>query len=192
MSTIKLMLNKSLMTLVILCITLLASTAMASIMNGDFSAGGMDWNPIGSPDVGVSFPGGGGNPGGYARFESSFYNTGGSSCFMQTFTCGDPDQGTECTIEFDYYLTPIDAAPGTARLIVIIDGISSVIANQATTGWNTVSYVVPCGIHIIEFCFIVDPDNNAWEAGIDNVTSVCTGGVPNEAMQWNGIKSIYR
>lgn len=192
MYSFTLMLKKSLTVLIVLSISLLASTAMADIMNGEFDGGPTDWNPNSDLGLGISFPAAGGNPGAYALLESAFSNTGGSACIMQTFICGDPSQGTECTIGFDYFLNPIDAAPGTARLIVIIDGITSVVVDHGTQGWNSVSYVVPCGSHTIQFCLVVDPENNAWQAGIDNVQSECTGGVPNETFRWNSIKSIYR
>ncbi len=192
MSTFTLMQKKSLTALMVLGITLFAVSAMADVMNGDFSNGGMDWTVLPDPGFGASFPAAGGNPDGYALLESAFQNPGGRVCILQTFICGDPDQGTECTIGFDYFLTPIDAAPGSGRLMVVIDGIVSVVADHPTQGWNFVSYVVPCGLHTLQFCLEVDPQNNAWQAGIDNVRSECTGGVPNEARHWDGIKSLYR
>ena len=184
--------NKPIIACIVLSISLLTGVALADVMNGDFANGVADWNPTADLGLGVSFPAAGGTPDAYALLESGFQNDGGRACILQTFICGDPSQGTECTIGFDYFLTPIDAAAGSGRLIVIIDGIESVVVDHGTQGWNFVSYVVPCGPHTIQFCLEVDPVNNAWQAGIDNVRSECTGSVPNEALQWDGIKSFYR
>ena len=171
---------------------LLAVPAMADIIDGDFENGGVDWNGNADPGLGVSFPPGGGNPGGYARLESAFQNNGGQACILQTFMCGDPTVGTECTIGFDYKLTPIDADPGTARIIVAIDGVTDVVVDMETPGWEFVSYVVPCGLHVIEICLQVDPENNSWVACIDNVRAECTGEVPETPSSWSRVKGLYR
>jgi len=192
MSTFTLLQKISLTALLVLGTTLIAISAMADVLDGDFENGGGDWQVFADPGFSASFPAAGGNPGGYARLYADFPNVGGSVCIMQTFLCGDPDQGTECTIGFDYNLTLIDAAAGSARIIVVIDGISSVVVDHATSDWEFVSYVVPCGPHTIEICLEVDPEHNMWQACIDNVRAECTGGVPTEAQHWDGIKSLYR
>jgi len=187
-----LMKKQSLTLITVILLSLVASTAMADIMDGDFSNGGGDWTVSADPGFSATFPGTGGIPGAFARLYADFPNTGGQVCISQTFMCGDVDQGTECTVGFDYILTPIDANQGSARIIVIIDGFVSVVVDHATADWESVSYVVPCGQHTIEICLEVDPDHNMWEAGIDNVRAACTGGVANEIRQWDGIKTLYR
>jgi len=175
-----------------LAFVLLAVPALADVSNGDFENGGADWIGTADPGLGVSFPAGGGNDGGYARLESDFQNGGGRACISQIIQCGDPDDGTECTIGFDFKLTPIDAMPGTGRIIVTIDGVTDVVIDTGTPDWEFVSYVVPCGEHTIEICLEVDPQDNSWVACIDNVRAVCTGGVPNELGSWSRLKSLYR
>ncbi|MCP4291048.1 MAG: hypothetical protein GY780_04330 [bacterium] len=176
--------------LLLCCFT--ANAALADVLNGDFSLGGSDWVTYGDPGLGISFPAAGGVPGGYALLESSFSNPGGTMCMTQTFECGLPGQGSTCSIGFDFFLVPIDAAPGTARLLVTINGVTDTLLPSATGGWEFVSYVVPCGPVVIEFCLVVDPVNNAWQAGIDNVRNECTDVVANDELQWDSLKSIYR
>jgi hypothetical protein len=192
MLTLNMFNKKSLVTMLVLMITLMATVAMADILDGEFSNGGGDWAVMADPGFSASFPAAGGNPDAYARLFADLQNMGGRVCISQTFLCGDIDQGTECTIGFDYFLSPIDAAPGTARIIVVIDGIESIVVDHPTTDWEFVSYVVPCGPHTIEICLEVDPQYNMWEACIDNVRAECTGQVPNDVMLWDGIKSLYR
>jgi len=183
---------RGLATLAVLALVLLAVPALADVSNGDFENGGVDWNPTFDPGFGVSFPPAGGHDGGYASLESDFTNIGGRACILQTIQCGQPDDGTECTIAFDFKLTPIAAVPGSGRIIVTIDGISDIVVDMPTPDWEFVSYVVPCGVHVIEICLEVDPFENAWVACIDNVRAVCTGGVPNELDSWGSLKSLYR
>jgi len=165
-------------------------TAQADVVNGDFESAGSGWTSTGPADWGIDFLPAGGNPDGYAIIRSPFDNPGGMACIEQTFMCGDPGQGTECTIGFDFKLTPIDAAPGSARIKVIIDGVEAVVV-EGETDWDTVTYVVPCGEHTIQLCLEVDPENNAWQACFDNVMAVCTGGVPNEHESWSSIKGRF-
>lgn len=171
---------------------LLAVPAMAQVMNGDFENGGSDWIEFADPGLLASYPDVGGNPGGYARLESDFSNPGGWVCITQTIQCGDPTIGTECTIGFDYKLTPIDAGPDTGRIIVTIDGVSDIIPDVGPMDWEFVSYVVPCGVHVVQICLEVDPENNAWVACIDNVRAECTGEVANELGSWGTLKTLYR
>lgn len=176
----------------VMAVLLAASLAVASPTNGDFSSGGSGWSDSADPGFSVSYPAAGGNPGGFAQMESAFSNPGGRACIEQTFECGVPGGGTECTIGFDYFLEPIDAVPGSGRLIVEIDGIANVVTDLSTQGWQFVSYVVPCGTHTVRICLEVDPANNSWRAGVDNVRSECTGPVANDAVEWSTLKSMYR
>jgi len=177
---------------IILVGLILPAGVSAQVMNGDFESGGMDWMDSADPGFGVAFLAAGGNPGGFAELTSNFQNPGGRACISQTILCGDPDAGTECTIGFDFRLAPVDAVPGSGRIVVTIDGVESVVVEGPTQGWDFVSYVVPCGVHVVEICLEVDPQYNAWEAGIDNVRSECTGTVGTEDSNWDALKSIYR
>lgn len=176
-----------------LALVLLAVPALADVTNGDFENGGSDWIEFADPGLLASFPATGGiDGGGYARLESDFQNQGGWICITQTFQCGDPDVGTECTIGFDYRLTPVDAGLGTGRIIVVIDGVIDIVTDVENPDWEFVSYVVPCGEHNIQICLEVDPTDNAWVACIDNVRAECTGIVPNELGSWGSLKTLYR
>ena len=181
----------NILALVSLATLLAAMPAQADVNNGDFENGGADWIANAPADWGVSFPAAGGNPDGYAAIRSPFSGPGGIACIIQTFTCGDPDDGTECTIGFDYRLDPIDAAAGTGRIIVYIDGIESIVV-EGQSDWETVTYVVPCGVHVIELCLEVDPENNSWQACFDNVRSECSGPVSTDAHTWTNLKSLFR
>lgn len=175
----------------ILCaVLLIAVTAQADIVNGDFENAGSDWIPVAPPGWSIDFPPAGGNPDGYAIIRSPFNNPGGMACIEQTFMCGEPGQGTGCIIGFEFRLTPIDAAPGSARIKVIIDGVEDVVV-VGETDWDSVAYVVPCGEHTIQLCLEVDPQNNAWEASFDNVRTVCDGVVSNEHESWSSIKGRF-
>ena len=176
----------------IITIAFLATPALADVTNGDFQNGNAGWSETSDPGLGVTYPPGGGDPDAYAHMESDFTNLGGSVCISQTFICGDPNDGTECTMGFSYNLMPIDAVPGSAQITVNIDGFSDVVTDVATTGWEDVAYVQPCGTHTIEICMVVDPSNNAWIGQIDTVRAVCTGGVSNENDNWGTMKTRYR
>jgi len=178
--------------ILMLTVLLFPILAQAQVLNGDFNAGGADWASYADSGFATSFPVTGGIPDGFAKLESGFQNQGGRACITQTFICSTPDGGSECTIGFDYFLTPVDAAPGTGRITVVIDGIVSVVVDHGTQGWEFISYVVPCGQHTIEICLEVDPVNNSWVGGIDNVRAECTGTVANEDHSWDYLKSMYR
>ncbi len=176
----------------VLAFVLLAVPAMADVFNGDFENGGNDLIEFADPGLFASFPPAGGNDGGYARLESDFQNLGGFVCISQTIQCGVPDPSRSCTIGFDFKLTPIDASPGTGRIIVSIDGVTSVVVDVGTPEWEFVSYVVPCGDHVLDICLEVDPENNSWVACIDNVRAECNDVVPNERDSWGSLKTLYR
>jgi hypothetical protein len=172
--------------------TLISAPALADVAEGDFEQGGASWSTSAPTGMSVSFPTTGGNPGGYALLESLLPNPGGVACITQTFTCGDPDGGTECTIGFEYKLDG-DGAPGSGRIVVTIDGVSNVVTDTPTGGaWEFVSYVVPCGEHVIEICLEVDPQDNRWSACVDNVRAECTGVVPNDEVSWSSVKARYQ
>ncbi len=166
-----------------------AGTAVADVMDGEFDNGGSDWSPNVPPDWGLAFPAAGGNPGGYAAIQSPFSGPGGTGCISQTFYCSQQGDEGDCTIGIDYSLAPVDAGPDTGHIMIEIDGIQDTVAT-GDTPWTTVTYVVPCGLHVIQLCLVVDPQNNAWRACFDNVRSVC-GPVSDEKTTWGSIKSLY-
>lgn len=166
-------------------------TAEADPANGDFESAGSDWTATVDPGLGVSFPAAGGQPGGFALLESAFQNPGGRACIEQTFECGAPGGGTACTIGYDYFLELVDGVPGSGRLIVEIDGVMDTVVDLTTPGWEFVSYVVPCGTHTLSICLEVDPQDNRWIAGVDNVRSACTGPVSEQETSWSTLKSMY-
>lgn len=168
-----------------------AAPALADPTNGDFENGGTDWTESAPPGFLTSFPLLGGNPDGHGRIESGTSNPGGQACISQTFECGVVGGGTECTIGFDYQLTPGDAAPGSGRIVMRIDGLSDVVTDVPNPGWEFVAYVVPCGTHTLDLCLDVDPQNNQWTATFDNVRSACTGPVSNEGPSWSTLKSRF-
>ena len=172
--------------------TLLAALPVqADVINGDFENGGADWTPIAPADWGVSFPAAGGNPDGYASIRSPFSGPGDTGCIVQTFTCGEPEDGLDCTVTFDYRLDPIDAAAGTGRIVVWIDDIERVVID-GQSDWQTVSFVVPCGVQVLGLCLEVDDENNSWQACFDNVRAECTGPVSTDAHTWTNLKSLFR
>lgn len=181
-----------LLVLAVVSVALASLPAGADVLNGDFENGGADWNFNGPADWTNGYPPAGGNPDGYAFIASPQVGPGGIGCIIQTIICGDPDEGTECTIGFDYLLAAGDAMPNSGRIKVYIDGIESVVVEGETVGWETVTYVVPCGVHVIDLCLEVDPENNAWRACFDNVRAVCTGGVPTDESTWSSLKGLFR
>ena len=174
-----------------LTILLAAMSAQADVINGDFENGGADWTDNAPADWGVIFPAAGGNPDGYAAIRSPFSGPGGTGCIIQTFTCGDPGDGTECSITFDYRLDPVDAAAGTGRIVVWIDDVEHIVV-EGQSDWETVTFVAPCGVQVIGLCLEVDPDNNSWQASFDNVQAECTGPVSTDAETWTNLKAIFR
>ena len=183
--------STQLLALATLATLLAAMPALADVSNGDFENGGFDWAVNAPADWGVSFPAAGGNPDGYASIRSPFSGPGGTACIIQTFTCGDPDSGTECTVGFDYRLDIVDAGPGTGRIVVWIGGVESVVV-EGQSDWETVSYVVPCGVQDLGLCLEVDDENNSWQACFDNVRAECTGPVSTDAHTWTNLKSLFR
>jgi hypothetical protein len=173
----------------LIALVLVADGTFADVMNGEFDNGSSDWTPVAPPGWTVTFPAAGGNPGAYAAIQSPFSGPGGMGCIIQTFYCSQPGDEGSCTIGFDYSLAPIDAGPGTGHIVIDIDGIQSIVAT-GDTPWSTVTYVVPCGLHVLQLCLLVDPQNNAWRACFDNVRSVC-GPVSDESTTWGEIKSLY-
>lgn len=171
---------------------LAAGVAFADVVNGDFENGGVAWPFFAPADWTVSFPPAGGNPDGYALIQSSFGGPGGFACLEQTFSCGEPDEGTECFITLDYRLDMLDAGFDTGRIKVYIDGAEVLLVDTPSQDWATATFVVPCGAHFIQLCLEVDPMNNAWRACFDNVRAECMGGVSDETNDWSTIKSLYR
>lgn len=164
----------------------------ADVINGDFENGGGAWSVEAPAGWTADFPDAGGNPDGWARIRSPFGDSGGEACISQGFQCGGGERDV-CVIGLDYRLAAIDAGPFTARIRVTVDSIplfESVVGDSIE--WARVSVTVPCGYHVIALCLVVDPGNNGWEAGFDNVVAECLSETPAEAPSWGRIKSRYR
>lgn len=168
-----------------------AATGQAAILNGDFAAGGSNWQVTQPGNWTISFPAAGGNPGGWGSIQSPFGGAGGTGCIMQTFICGDQGQEGTCTITFDYFLRQIDAGDFTGRIQVRAGGAVFTFA-PTDDGWHRGEIRVPCGVVVLELCLQVDPTNNGWLAGFDNVMASCDGVVADEATPWGNIKALYR
>jgi hypothetical protein len=171
-------------------LVLMAPAAMAQVSNGDFEAGGTDWQVTQPANWSVTFPPGGGNPNGYARIMSPFGDSQGIACVSQTFVCGDnPD--AVCIITLDVQLTMIDAGPNTGRIIVQVDGVEEYVSPSTDVPWTTITIIVPCGTHTIDLCLQVDTGNHGWAACFDNVRAECDESVSSEHGTWSGIKGLY-
>jgi len=172
----------------------LAGFALADVSNGDFEAGSTDWNLVAPPRWTIDVRPGG-NPGEHGYIMSPFGDSAGIACFEQEFDCGveDPDNPSDCLITLDYYLHIIDASPGTGRVVIGIDGITVFVSPPGVDwiDWTTLTFVVPCGRHTLSLCLEVDPINNGWEAGFDNVIAECDDSTPTDGSDWSTIKSLY-
>lgn len=169
---------------------LVATPAVAQVLDGDFESGGADWLTSATSGFAVNFPTIGGNPDGHAEFGADTSNPGGQACIEQTFDCGQPGSGSVCSISFDYRFNRISGDFSTSRLIVTIDGDATALPGNVDT-WTTASFSVPCGTHTLEICLDIDPSDNSWVAGVDNVDALCTGVIPNEARSWSTIKAQW-
>lgn len=170
---------------------LCASVASADVMNGDFENGGAQWQ-VNVPQGWVSdFPAAGGNPGGHATIQSPFGGPGGLGCIMQTFVCGNVGEEGTCTITLEFALEQIDASDDSARVLVRINGAATTFGPLSDAGWRSATFTVPCGVVVLELCLEVDPTNNGWRAGFDNVEASCDGVVSSEATNWSTIKALY-
>jgi len=171
-----------------------AGAAMAQVSNGDFEDGSTGWILSTPPNwtIGVQ---GGGNPGGHAHIQSPWGDSAGIGCFDQEFPCGqeDPTGQSHCIITFDYYLHNLDASPGSGRVIVMVDDVVEFMTDPDADwiDWTTVAISVPCGYHFLSLCLEVDPVNNGWEAGFDNVSATCDDGTATDASDWSTVKSLY-
>ena len=170
-----------------------AGGAFAQIADGDFETGGTwGFSAPGTWTIGIQA---GGNPGMHGYIHSPWGNSGGLGCFEQSFYCGveDPAGQSSCSISLDFYLHIIDASAGTARVVVSIDGINEYVspAGEDWIDWTRITLDVSCGYHNIALCLEVDPGNNGWEAGFDNVTADCDAGTPAESGNWSTFKSLY-
>lgn len=179
-------------TLTLVLALALAGGALADVSNGDFEAGDTDWTYFAPSDwtIGVQA---GGNPGMHGYIMSPFGDSGGIACFEQGFWCGEDDPTSLCMINLDFYLHIIDATPGTARVVVSIDGIVQFVSPPGVDhiDWTRITLEVPCGYHVISLCLEVDPGNNGWEAGFDNVIAECEGDTPAGENSWSTVKSLY-
>jgi hypothetical protein len=182
-------------TITLALVLLLTGGAMADVSNGDFEAGITDWGMFAPPTWIIGVNAAGGNPDAYGHIQSPWGDSAGMGCFRQDFQCGveDPSGASTCLITFDYFLHNLDATPGSGRVIVSIDGLVMYVspAGMDWIDWTTVTLVVPCGYHTISLCLEVDPQNNGWEAGFDNVIAECDDSTPTEEINWSTIKSLY-
>jgi hypothetical protein len=177
---------------VVLSVILMAETASADVINGSFDDGATGWSTSADPSdlLAVTFPTIGGDPGSYALLSG---NGGGTARLSQSFLCGDPGGGTECTITFQYKLFDLLLSePGTARIAVTIDGFQTVLVDHSQPNWTTATFVAPCGQHTLEIVLVIDPGDNSWGASIDNVHAACAGTVDDQARSWGGVKGMYR
>lgn len=176
--------------LAVAALLLCAAVAQADVMNGDFENGALGWAGSSPFNWVIEWPAGGGNPGGYAAIQSPFGGPGGLGIINQTFVCGQPGEQGTCTITVDYSLQQIDASNFSGRILIRIDGVVYTFAPN-NAGWNTATFSVPCGVHVLELCLQVDPSNNGWRACFDNVEATCDGVVPSESTNWGTIKALY-
>ncbi len=169
--------------------------ASAQISNGEFDLGNTDWTLSAPPTWTIGAQAAGGNPGAYGHIQSPWSDSAGIACFEQDFQCGvdDPTGMSNCLITFDYFLHIIDATPGTGRVVVMIDGNVEYVspAGMDWIDWTTITLLVPCGYHRISLCLEVDPQNNGWEAGFDNVYAECDDSTPADSSDWSTVKSLY-
>jgi len=172
-------------------VVLVAGAAFAQIDNGDFENGAAGWNADPAPNWTVEFLAQGGNPDGYARIMSPFGNSEGESCIDQEFECGVPGDDT-CVISFDYFCRWIDSSELAGRVKVYLDGdLEFTSPAENDIDWTNATVTVPCGTHTIALCLEVDPGNNGWEAGFDNVVADCES-VSSDDETWSYLKAIYR
>lgn len=172
-------------------IVLLPARGFADVVNGDFELGGTAWTVQVPANWTADFPPTGGNPNGYASILSPFGNSGGEGCDVQTFQCGNAGQDT-CIIGLDYKLDALDANPLSGRVKIYLDGQLMYTSPPADhIPWTAVTFTAPCGTHTIRLCLEVDPGNNGWIAGFDNVSAVCDNPNPVERSTWGRIKNVY-
>jgi hypothetical protein len=176
--------------LFVAALLLCAAVAQADVLNGDFESGGTGWQVAVPTNWQTAFPAAGGNPGGYGAIQSPFGGAGGTGCIMQTFVCGNVGEEGTCTITLDYSLLQIDASDFSGRIVIRIDGVAYTFAPN-DSGWHSATFTVPCGVHVLELCLQVDPQNNGWRACFDNVEASCDGIVPSESTNWSTIKALY-
>ena len=181
------------LSLATLVLALAAVPASAQILNGDFEMGGTDWNFNGPASWFNDYPPAGGNPDGCAIIASPLSGSGGTGCLIQTFNCGEQGSDTHCAIAFDFWLAPDNnTAPDTGRIFALVDG-SEVFAHVGETGgWLQASFIVPCGVHVIELCLEVDDGDHGWRAIFDNVEASCEDTVPTDGSTWSSLKGLFR
>ena len=173
--------------LLVPCLTL--SPAWADVVNGNFEFGSQGWSVIQPPDWEITFPPAGGNPDGYASILSRFWDSEGEGCVHQTFVCGD--EGT-CTISFDAMMAWLDSNELAGRLKVYANGVLKWTAPAVNElPWTPVVIDTDCGTVRLDLCLEVDPGNNMWQGGYDNVAAVCEE-VPVEHLGWGTVKGLYR
>jgi len=180
-----------LMIITVAAVALLAGNAAADVINGDFEDGGTGWTVVDPGEWSGFFPPAGGNPDGYATMRSPSEDSAGIGCFWQTFMCGEFADDTECTITFDFRLEDFGADPGTGRILLVFDGVTTVLTD-VPTDWQSYTLTVPCGEHTIEFCLEVDEGSHFWVASFDNVVAICSDEVAAEQHSWGAMKGLFR
>ncbi len=170
---------------------LAAGPAAADVINGDFEDGGTGWTVVNPSGWAGYFPPSGGNPDGAAVMRSPDADSAGIGCFWQTFMCGEPSDETECVISLDYRLEDYGAEPGTGRVLMVFDGVTTLLTDMPGE-WMQHTFTVPCGEHTIELCLEVDEGSHFWVASFDNVQAYCSGVVPAEEESWSAIKTLFR
>lgn len=175
---------------------LLAATASAQIVNGDFSAGVTGWTPATSGTAGIQFTAFG-LPDFSVNLRRVLTITGGptgTASISQTFECTAEGEGGTCEIQLDRLINT-NGPPVT--FIVNVDGD---LAHSFTHGplnrndWAHVSVQVGCGVHtlVIAATATVAEDQDDWNVNVDNVVAACVGSVANEARAFGALKATYR
>lgn len=172
-------------------VLLLAGTAAAQVINGDFEAGATGWVSTAGPGCPVVDPVGG-NPGGCGVVPFLANSSGCEGSLSQSFSCGAP--GGACEVSFDYRIDFLGGF-GSAVFGLTADGGGSwpFSVSGATAGWQSASVVLPCGPQTITFGVVIATRTpQDWEFRVDNVTAACVDPVSSESPAWGALKAQYR
>ncbi|NNF08077.1 MAG: hypothetical protein HKN21_15040 [Candidatus Eisenbacteria bacterium] len=117
-----------------------------------------------------------------------------TGCIWQEFSCGEEGAEGMCEIKFDYRLLYDSGLETAARVLVLIDGakLFSSGDTQDDLEFDTISFPIPPGDHLIKLCLEVDTGISAWRVNFDNVSATYMENVATEAATWSSIKRIHR
>ena len=183
--------------LAILSLLLFATGSDAQVSNGDFSAGLGGWLPTQTDEVTTSPDLGGGNPGTAALIFGNggfFTEPEGSGSISQTFDCGDAGSQSTCVISFQW--RKVFSGGVSVRLDAIVNGSVEYTSTPGggSSGWNDVSFSVPCGTQNLRLqaTFVDGGFATEWRLWFDNVTAECDAAVPSEELNWGTLKATYK